>query len=231
MEATKEMEALLKRIYMPSVFYFPKALFPNLSAETKKMLMEYRFFEDIGIIKTNEDIRSLRIPTNALEIYKKDNVLEGNLFQLLEMKDRLGRESFRFLFDKYLSNVKAWIFGYKRLLENFDSCMPKTSKNKKIFFEYQCRALDDHLIKLNQKFQFNFKNTKTTNLIDVLSKHKSVFPFNKSIHHSLIRSIEKNDNEKERETKKPIKKQLLLTEKEADEFLLKTVFNVKTDHK
>lgn len=228
MEATKEMESLLKRIYMPSVFYFPKELFSNLSPETNKVLMEYQFFEDIGIIKINEDISSLRRHINALEIYKKDNVLEGNVFQLLEMKDRLGRESFRFLLDKYLSNVKAWIFAYNWLLNNFDKYMPKTSKNEKLLFEYQCKILDDHLTKLNLKFQFNFKNTKATNLMDVLSKKRGLFHFDKSIHHSIKRSIKNNDEDKENKTSKPIKKQLLLTDKEADEFLLKTVFNIKT---
>ena len=64
--------------------------------------------------------------------------------------------------------------------------------------------------------------------MDVLSKKRGLFHFDKSIHHSIKRSIKNNDEDKENKTSKPIKKQLLLTDKEADEFLLKTVFNIKT---
>lgn len=227
MEATKEMESLLKRIYMPTVFYFPKALFPNLSPETKKELKEYHFFEDLGIIKSNGEVGPLKKAFNALEIYKKDGVLEVNIFQLLEMKDRLNGEAFYFLLDKYLSHVKSWVYAYNWLLENFDKQIPKTSKNQKPLFEHQCTILDNHLAKLNQKFQFNFNNTSAINLVDVLSKNKSVFPFNKSIYDSLKGSVKKIDVDHQNKTTKQNKKQLLLTEKEADEFLLKTVFNMK----
>ena len=70
MDASKEMEELLKRIYMPTVFYFPKELFPDLTPETKKTLKAYRFFEDLGILKANGDAGSLKKPINTLEIFK-----------------------------------------------------------------------------------------------------------------------------------------------------------------
>ena len=176
MEASREMESLLKRIYMPSVFYFPKALFPNLSPETQKELKEYHFFEDLGIIKDNGDVGSLKTSFNALEIYKKDGVLEGNVFQFLEMKERLSGEAFRFLLDKYLSHVKTWVYAYNWLLDNFDKQIPETSKKEKVLFKYQCTILNNHLAKLNQKFQFNFNKTSTINLVDLFRRTKMHFP-------------------------------------------------------
>ncbi|WNH09929.1 hypothetical protein [Thalassobellus suaedae] len=227
MDASKDMEELLKRIYMPSVFYFPKVFFTNLSSEMQKTLKEYHFFEDIGIIKANGDIAPVRRSINNIEIIKKDGVLEGNIFQLLEMKERLGNESFDFLLDKYLSNVKAWVSAYHWLLEYYDKQFSESSKTEKPLFEYQCTSLNNHLTQLNLKFQFNFNNTSPTNLLDVLSENKKTFPFDKSIYKNLKEGILNRNKTKESKTTRQHKKQILLTEHEADEFLLKTVFNMK----
>lgn len=229
MDASHEMKALLSRIYMPSVFYYPKDSFSELSQETKKALEKYEVFEDVGIIKVNGDSGSLKTSMNALEIYKKDGVLEGNVFQLLEMKERLGRDSFVFLLDNYLSNVKVWIKAYNNLLKNFDKQFTETLLNEKSLFEYQLTTLDNHLIKLKQKFKFNFKNPATTNSIDVLSKNEKVFPFDKSINDNIKEGVKQLNQNKEDKTGKQLEKQILLTEKEADDYLLKTVFNINRD--
>lgn len=227
MEASNDMEELLKRIYMPSVVYFPKELFPDLTEETKKTLTEYQFFEDIAVVKVNEDIGSLRTPVNAIEIYKKEDVLEGNVFQLLEMKERLGGESFGFLLDKYLSNVKAWIYAYKWLCENFEKQIPETESNQKILFEYQSTVLENHLSKLNQRFQFNYTTTNTATALDILSKNKKMLPIDQSVYDDLIGNIKKVETNKNDKPVVEQKKQILLTEKQADDFLLTTVFNVR----
>lgn len=227
MEPSKEMEELLKRIYMPSVFYFPIELFPDLSTETKKELDKYQFFEELGILKANGEVEPLKRAANTLEIGKKDGVLEANVFQLLETKERLKRESFVFLLDRYLSYVKTWIYAYNWLLSNFDKQFTETDKKLKSLFEYQCVVLDNHLKILNQKFQFNYSNTPTTNLVDILSKNKEMLPLGQSLNNDLKGSVKKVEVKADQKSVKQNKKKLLLTEKQADDFLLKTVFNVQ----
>lgn len=227
MQASKDMEELLKRIYMPSVFYFPKALFPDLTPKAKKELDEYHFFEDLGVLKVDGDVGSLKKLTNTLEISKKDNVLEGNIFQLLELKERLKQESFRFLLEKYISHVKTWIYAYKWLLDNFDKQIPETDKNQKSLFEYQCVVLDDHLTKLTQKFQFNINRTERVDLVEVLKDNNRILPQNQPLYNNLIQGVKEGRESKKQQSEKQTKKQILLTEYQADDFLLKTVFNVK----
>lgn len=226
MAASSEMKELLNRIYMPSVFYYPKDLLSDLSQETKKALEEFQIFEDVGIIKANGDSGSLSMSMNALEIFKKDGVLEGNVFQLLELKERLGSDSFVFLLDNYLSNVKVWIKVYKNLLKNFDKQFNETSLNEKSLFEYQITTLDNHLIILNEKFKFNLKDPATTNSIDILSKNEKVFSFDKSVNNNIKAGVKQLNQNKEYKTGKKLEKQILLTEKEADDYLLKTVFSI-----
>ena len=118
---------------------------------------------------------------------------------------------------------------YSRILKNFDKQFTETLLNEKSLFEYQLTTLDNHLIKLKQKFKFNFKNPATTNSIDVLSKNEKVFPFDKSINDNIKEGVKQLNQNKEDKTGKQLEKQILLTEKEADDYLLKTVFNINRD--
>ncbi|MFL1012091.1 hypothetical protein [Flavisericum labens] len=227
MSAGKHMEELLKRIYMPSVFYFPKALFPNLSAETRQMLDVYGFFEDTGILKANGDVGSITTPVNALEIYKKEDVLNGNLFQLLEIKEGHQNKSFGFLFEKYLSQVKTWAGVYDWLLNNLEKQIPQEYHGQKPLFEYQCIVLDKHLTMLDQEFQFNIDETATTNVVDILAENEAILPISGLLSNDLQASRSGEAINKKQKVTKPSKKPLLLTEQEADEYLLERVFNVK----
>lgn len=227
MGASNEMEGLLERIYMPSVFYFPKELFPELSPEAKKTLEEHRFFEDLGILRADGDVGSLKKVANTLEIAKKGDILDGNVFQLLEMKGRLKAGPFGFLFDKYLSNVKTWARAYKWLLENFERQIFEADENQKSYFEYQCMILDEHLIKLNQKFRFDFNVTAMADLVDVLSQGKKTLPLGRPLFNDIIKGVHRVEENKKHKPVKQHKKQVLLTNEEADGYLLKTVFNVR----
>ncbi|MDO7173906.1 hypothetical protein [Mariniflexile sp. AS56] len=230
MSASLEMEALLNRIYLPTVFYFPHELFPNLSPETKKVLEEYHFFEELGVLKADGEVSSLNQGIHSLELFKKDTILESNLFELLETKERLKSQSFGVLLERYLLNVKAWIFAYKWLHENFSKQIPKDSDNYLPLFEYQSVVLEKHLTSLKQYFKFDDQGGLGSNeLADVLLENKAVFPLNKTVVDDIV---EASKGVKQLETLNPVKKQkkpLLLTNSQADDFLLKTVFNIRSE--
>ena len=230
MEASKEMESLLKRIYMPSVFYFPYELFPNLSPEIIKELEDYKFFEDFGVLKANGEVGLLRRPTNTLEIFKKSEILEGNIFQLLEMKERLKEPSFNFLLEKYISNVKVWIYVYKWLFDNIDKQILESDKKQKSLFEYHCVILTNHLEQLNLKFHFKSNEITTADIVGVLANDNKILPLDQSLFQNLQEGVKKEEliNTKHKVSKQT-KKHLLLSEKQADSYLLKTVFNVSLD--
>ena len=230
MGTSKEMEELLKRIYLPTVFYFPHELFPNISLETKKNLEAYHFFEDMGILKNDGKVSSINQVINSLELYKKDVILESNLFQLLEMKERLKMKSFGFLLDSYLVNVQAWMYAYNWLFENLEKQIPQVTETYMSLFEYQKVVLTKHWADLKLHFELNIHRESTkTEMVDVLLEHKNTFPLGESLIDDMIEASTANKQiEKQKQYKKAHKK-LLLTEEEADEYLLKSIFKIKSN--
>jgi hypothetical protein len=230
MSASNEMEALLKRIYLPTVFYFPYELFPNLSQETKKNLEAYHFFEDLGILKIDGKVSSINEAANSLELYKKDVILESNLFQLLEMKERLKSQSFGFLLEKYLANVNAWIYAYNWLSLNLVKQIPQASKSHIPLFEYQKVILENHLTTLKQYFKFKANDNPTTDeMVNVLLDNNETLSLDKALINDIVEASKDIKNIEKQKPIKKAKKQLLLTAKQADDYLLKTVFRIKTD--
>ena len=192
--------------------------------------MHMVFFEDLGILKIDGKASSINQAANSLELYKKDVILESNLFQLLEMKERLKSQSFRFLLEKYLSNVNAWIYAYNWLRLNLVKQIPLASKSHISLFEYQRVILENHLSSLKKYFEFKANNNPTKNEIaNVLLDNKETFPLDKALINDMVEASRGFNKTDEQKPIKKFKKPILLTEKQADDFLLKTVFKINTD--
>jgi hypothetical protein len=229
MGSSNDMEELLKRIYQPTVFYLPYELFLNLSVKVKKDLESYGFFEDLGVIKSDGNVSSLN-QINGLELYRKDVILETNLFQLLEMKERLKSQSFGFLLEKYLSNVNAWIYAYNWLYQNLVKQIPQASESNIAMFEYQRVVLEKHLISLKQYFEFKPHGNPTKNEIaNILLDNKEALPLDKVLIDNIVEATKDIGHVEKQKSIKKGEKEILLTAKQADDYLLKTVFNLKTD--
>ena len=66
-------------------------------------------------------------------------------------------------------------------------------------------------------------------MVDVLLEHKNTFPLGESLIDDMIEASTANKQiEKQKQHKKAHKK-LLLTEEEADEYLLKSIFKIKSN--
>lgn len=230
MRTSQEMEGLLKRIYLPSVFYFPEELFPNLSLETKQALEAYRFFEDMGILKIDGKVSSIHQVINSLELYRKEVVLESNLFQLLEMKERLKEKTFGFLMGRYLSNVQAWMYAYSWLFENLEKQILQVTETHKSLFEYQKVVLTKHMADLKLHFELhNYSDSTKTEPVNVLLENKKSFPFEESLIDDVVEASAGNKQIEKQKQYKKVNKKVLLTVEEADEYLLKTIFRVKSN--
>ena len=230
MGSSDDMEGLLKRIYQPTVFYLPYELFPTLSVKAKKDLEAYGIFEDLGILKSDGDVSSINQKGNGFELYRKNVVLEANLFQLLEMKERLKSQSFGFLLEKYLSNVNAWIYAYNWLRLNLVKQIPQATESNIAMFEYQKVVMENHLTSLKQYFEFKPQSNPTKKEIaNILLDNKETLPLDNVLIDDIVAATKGIGSVEKHKPIKKVEKKLLLTEKQADDYLLKTVFNLKTD--
>jgi hypothetical protein len=84
--------------------------------------------------------------------------------------------------------------------------------------------LENHLTTLKQYFKFKANDNPTKNeMVNVLLDNNEILSLDKALINDIVEASKDIKNIKK------AKKQLLLTAKQADDYLLKTVFRIKTD--
>lgn len=214
-----DIEDLINGLYRPSIFYIPETFFSNISDEIKQGLIDYRVTNELAVLKQTGEIAYVENCIPVLELLNKANNLENNLFQLHRFRDNLKKDSFLFILDSYSKNVTACEFVYGWLFNNLGVAIEKVKEDHKNLFDLQHTLAKQHLEKLEQFF--SIENTIGAEKIeDVIKSSYSIFTDKKF--NEVIADPAKGKTNLKRKNK-----QSLLTESEADRFLLEKVFNVK----
>lgn len=168
------------------------------------------------------------------QILKK--ILETNLFKLLEGKEKLKNAQFDFFIKMYLERVNFCLHISKWLNNNMATYRLEMNDEVKSAFQFQCDFFQQHFEHLNEYFSYSEKLT-TQAPIDVAKFIENNF---KELKESIanqrdnVKAIIDNEaqnilkGEHKKEVKAKLKKPILITEQEADKFILKRVFKVCT---
>lgn len=219
----KDIEDLINGLYRPSIFYIPAVFFHNISEELKQKFKDYRVTNELAILKHTGDTCYVEQCIPSLELLSKKNSLENNLFQLFKFKDQLKRSSFKFILDNYIENVSACIYVYGWLQGHVTDAIESLTEDQKALFDLQYRLVEQHQESIEKSFVFK-KPIETEHIKKVITTNPHIFKDRKF--NQLL-----TDVGKEKDNQKQNTKNLLLTDLEADEYLLKTVFNVKFQDK
>ena len=198
------------------IFYIPESVF------TKKQMRDFNFkstlpFNKLIIIDTTGKESFVDNSTQLVATLYKVALLEKNIMLLLEQQEKLTESNFRFLIDTYKKELQIYSSIARWLNNNLDTQIENCSKEVKMYFEVQLTAYINHINAMQKYFgvdesYFSKNQLSNEELFKELPVLEDLFGQDK-------KDIKSNKNR--------IKKATLITDEEATNFLLETVFNVK----
>ena len=220
MAFNNDLENLIEGLFRPSIFYVPKILCADFSEKTKQELVDLGFFECPIILKADGVVGTVRNRFDELPMLKKTNMLDNNFFQLLKFRDQLSQDSFRFIKNEYLKYVSACLYIYTWLCDNIEIETDCVDDVQKKLFKHQKVAVEEHEEKLKAKFSF-IEEFKLRDFSKMPIKVPNLF---KDKNYGKLLSDTLKKGKKVKKAQKP--KTYKISEGEADEYLLRTVFGV-----
>ncbi|WP_299385843.1 hypothetical protein [uncultured Lacinutrix sp.] len=219
------------------VFFIPKAVLDIDIPNKLKLRLEQSIdllFDNVLIIKLRKGTFLFDSKEDTLRFLKKHEELSEIIFTLLEKKNELQDFQFSYILDKYFKQIESLFYIVNWLSLNIEKLDPKDLKFKGLFIsqhEYYKQHLED--------FIRNFYPDKThipDSKFDILKhielnfKDLTNIPFNSEILPEKTKDVFTTlINEKQKEVKQvkvKVKKKVLVTEQEAEDFILRTVFNI-----
>lgn len=221
-ESLKNMHSkLVSSLYKPLIFYIPRKFWVEIDGEKWNDKEFDTLFDTVVLMKDDGSNQALKNGASNFYLLGKTAELDKNTYELLDLKTKLDTDSFHFLAEKYLLNVGF----YKRIstwmLDHVHEDIPDINKENLLSFELQKTAFENHCDYIQKHF-VPLENME----LDVSNSNLTAKDFD-SIRDLLgsplqpIKAIENPPKIKKKE------KKILITEEEAEKFLLETVFNVK----
>ncbi|MCU4188627.1 hypothetical protein M9Q43_05545 [Flavobacterium sp. HXWNR29] len=115
-------------------------------------------FEDPSILNQtllvtkNLDFKGEVTPEDFVELLNKKSLLESNTFYLIELKASLNPESFDFLIDKYMEDLRMFIRNSELLIQNYEVACKVKSNTLNNYLLLQDKLFKEHLQEINNKF-------------------------------------------------------------------------------
>lgn len=228
----KILRDLLENLCNASVFFISKNILNYIDIKELEnegdnflnMLNKPYLIDDKGFLVEELDVNY------GLEIMKKKGVLMNNIFLLSQLKDNYGSVSFNYILDKYGIYLESFLFLSNWLNDNYNEHINYKDKKLKRAFNLQPFYFNEHKIEFEK--QFNIKTIPVINSQEIISSSFQNKDFNLSSFNFTNKVIStKTDSKK---LQKNLKKAYLNRLKantllNAENYLLETVFNVKTD--
>jgi hypothetical protein len=221
---------ITQRLYVPLVFYFPRKCWNLLGKDKWDDEIYDDVFDKVILIKKDGSETLVNNELSSSHLGLKHEFLDKNTFKLLEIHKSLDDQQFNFVLNKYLTQLDFCRRMSKWMLENVQNDIKGLNKEAILSFELQQKSFQDHW----KYVQGSFVNVPT---IDTKSNKKGLSESDlKSIQElikpsGLLSNATKENPIREEVsniTDKPKKeKKVLVTEEEATDFLLRTVFNME----
>ena len=218
----KEMDDSFLKAF---VFYVSSSFFEQDQKAVAEML-EYRVVDVVILAKANGEYKDIGKGICSLEVLGKRNILEQNRFQLLDAKDKLGNYQYKTLLESYLARLNFFTYISDWMTTNLPNQNFTVTKEQFKAFELQSTLLklhrnqiytDANIVNGNSQFtQHNDFDNLKKDYSAVFEKLKTEFFQKKGIEEWQLKAISP-------EVVK-LKKQKLITDQEAEDYLLKTIF-------
>jgi len=224
MSLDKTFNKLKLNLLRSFIFYVPKDLIPEAKKELWKDEKYQQYFNNAILIDHQGFDRELKEEPSFYEILHKQSNLDENLFILLEQSGKLTSQQFPVLMDKYLLHLHFYVHVSQWMHNNLKAYIENASEETQNSFKLQTDTFRKHYDQVLADIYIVNNAEKLEPKVDVLK-----FVENNVMEYTEILTDTKGQEPEpvpQQETKK--KQAVILTEAEADDFLLRTVFNINT---
>ncbi|WP_412983897.1 hypothetical protein [Pontimicrobium sp. IMCC45349] len=205
------------------IYYIPDSLFENINKTAYKNLIKktdlnkVSYFDEDRIGSTNLS------NINTIDFVTKSKYLQENILQLFKAKETINAIEFQFVLDAYKEHLGIHTFLTEQMAKHLKTYIKNVTPTIENLFQKQAQDFAKHFQQMTVHFgaiekpQFSDKN--------IVERFKEKFsqPLAEKLEFPKINTVDTPIIKKE---KKPRKKQPIITNEEADNFLLETVFNV-----
>jgi hypothetical protein len=203
---------LRDRATYPSILFIPLDYFSKFLTEKELKALDW-MFDRIVFARAKMDVLFMDENEINFDIFKKQNYLRENLFELVDLKTDLKRTQFEFIFERYKDHILAMEYFFDLMVKKINTgTNVEYSKYIKIF-EIQLAYISMHQKSFNEAFPLYAEKYKREIDLDAFI---------------IDKIIEKTAKETPKKAyTKP--KEKLITDFESQNFLLKTVFKLDQD--
>ena len=227
----KIYDEMIERLYKPLIFYIPRRIWNQFDKDKWNAKMFDEVFDKVVLIKPDgQDIILNNEPSNFHIMFKVAR-LDKNTFKLLDIQKKTDSNQFDFLLNRYCVQLDFYRRVSKWMAENIQKDVKDNNEETLFSFEIQQSTFSKHWQYIQDTFVNGLKIEETKADSNLTNKDfKSLQDLmNQS---SILPKAEAPESINENDTniiKKPKKiKKVLLTEEEAERFLLRTVFHINS---
>ena len=227
-------------------YYLPREIIPeNLLLELKGKITP-KVFNDLSILDVYHGIGEFEVIEFNERIAKKRERFEKTIFELLKKRKELDADEFDYILEKYFRQVEFYVAitnwlqlntaNYKHIHKQFDLTTKGSFATQYELFSYHFNELIDRFYKgkeLNFKESFTVEELVKNYLQDFLTRFQQAEegltadqPTQENQKELLkATTVDSQDRRQQNQTKKK-KKRPMVTDQEAQDFLLTSVFTV-----
>ena len=247
-------DKLVQVLIRDIAFYIPSAIIPANLLENLKDQIEEGFLDQISILDIPNGFGVFENEEFNERLILKRTLLEKNIFQLLKKKKELDDFEFNYILGKYFEQVEFYCVIVHWLNINLSFYHKNEIDSITIgCFELQNEFYKSHFVELVNLFypsqpiqlkkEYDLSELLKVYFPDLIARYgqgkglmfQTTIDIPQQEFTELQRdnlkeekiAIEKNIDIINSKPKKKIKKEPLITEKEVEDFLLSTVFNIK----
>ncbi|APQ18770.1 hypothetical protein [Maribacter hydrothermalis] len=215
---------LIQKLNRPFLFFLPMSLVPKSEMEAFASIDIETFFDTVVLYDKNGEIKEISAGSRYVQLLEKPTLLGHNILRLLDEKAVLNTSRFNALLEKYVLQLRFFVFTSQWMYEHVDEHCT-VENNVKGYFKLQKTAYQNHREELESKFHVRVNTDLTSRqILDHLKNDPST---TLSI---LVDNVKENQYENaflntEIPKEAPLEKRPLITDFEARSFLLRTVFN------
>lgn len=207
------LQELLNSIRQPLLFFIPSQLFPQFSKKNDG-LNSIKVVDSIVVLNSDGSVKYIESGMQHITLLEKETILSNTTFMLLQQKSLLDNQAFEYLLTTYSKELLSWVDYTKIMIEHLkDETSAKMVDNYyeelMPFFELQHNILQQHKINYFDKFKETLIRLGFN-----ANANKNKIHFS-SVAHINFKEIEQDITD-------------VMSEHEADTFLLQYVFNINT---
>lgn len=234
MDTTKYDEIvyeLNKNLLLASMLYYPEKLFDTdevaaaITTATSSLDLVKSYSNSVFIIEADGSNYFLEGKESYSKIIQKKNLLENNIFMLLQLKKDIAEEAFDYMVGRYIERVMHLLVLANWFSDNAKKDMPSLKVEHLTSFRQQAKYLEDHLEELDRvvPIRNDSKKAAVNTAAATFKIAANELLEDKELKAIVEESVSLNYKDIKKENINKLKKE---AKEQAESILLKRIFNV-----